>query len=83
MHKTFAEGAPKLGIAAENGFFYRLNSEKNTDWTRLLKVDDFLWMDPIKNLIQNYSVFTEGSYLEVKESMLIWRYQNTDPDYGE
>lgn len=83
MHKTFAEGAPKLGIAAENGFFYRLSSEKNKDWTRLLKVDDFLWMDPIKNLIQNYSVFTEGSYLEVKESMLIWRYQNTDPDYGE
>jgi trehalose-6-phosphatase len=27
IHDMFASGAPRLGLAAENGFFYRPNSE--------------------------------------------------------
>ena len=54
MHSFFAEAAPEVGLAAENGFFYRLaGSEHNDDkdWKKLLKVNDFFWMQPVKNVI--------------------------------
>jgi trehalose-6-phosphatase len=47
IHNCLAQRAPKLGLAAENGFFYRLGSEDKTeeDWKNLLKESDFVWKD--------------------------------------
>ena len=38
MHKWYAEKAPKLGLAAENGFFWRMDSEQKDEhiWVKLL-----------------------------------------------
>jgi len=53
MHQLFATSAPRLGLAAENGFFYRINSDKKseTEWNKLIKVNNFLWMDTVLNVI--------------------------------
>jgi len=42
MHKWYAETCPRVGLAAENGFFWRIDSkEKGThNWCRLLKTTD-------------------------------------------
>ena len=33
-------------------------------------------------ILEHYVECTDGSYLERKESALVWHYQDTDPDYG-
>ena len=73
-----------MGLAAENGFFYRVNSDNKgeKEWNKLIKVNDFLWMDTILNVVQGYTDFTEGTFIEAKESMIIWNYKDTDPEFG-
>ena len=53
LHHLFAQSAPKMGLAAENGFFYRVNSDNKgeKEWNKLIKVNDFLWMDTILNVV--------------------------------
>jgi len=42
MHQLYSEKAPKLGLAAENGFFWRWTSEsqRESDWNTLIEVED-------------------------------------------
>ena len=42
MHKWYSQKAPKLGLAAENGFFWRWNSQNRSDndWNKLIEIDD-------------------------------------------
>lgn len=42
MHQWYAEACPKLGLAAENGFFWRFNSLSKTEheWGKLIKIND-------------------------------------------
>ena len=42
MHQWYSKKAPKLGLAAENGFFWRWTSLNKTDkeWTKLIEIDD-------------------------------------------
>lgn len=32
--------------------------------------------------MQVYTEATDGSYLDVKESALVWHYKDADPDFG-
>ena len=32
--------------------------------------------------MQVYTESTDGSYLDVKESALVWHYKDADPDFG-
>lgn len=42
MHKWYSKKAPKLGLAAENGFFWRWTSQNQSenDWNKLIEIDD-------------------------------------------
>jgi len=42
MHKWYSNKAPKLGLAAENGFFWRWTSKgiKGDYWEKLIDHDD-------------------------------------------
>jgi trehalose-6-phosphatase len=42
MHKWYASTCPNLGLAAENGFFWRFDSQNKNEhqWIKLLKVID-------------------------------------------
>ena len=33
-------------------------------------------------IMQVYTESTDGSYLDVKESALVWHYKDADPDFG-
>lgn len=40
------------------------------------------WMETVLAVMQQYTEELYGSYIEQKESALVWNYQDTDPYYG-
>ncbi len=42
MHNWYAEKCPNIGLAAENGFFWRIDSKDKNEhhWTKLIKITD-------------------------------------------
>ncbi|KAK4399733.1 putative alpha,alpha-trehalose-phosphate synthase [UDP-forming] 9 [Sesamum angolense] len=68
----------KLGLAAEHGYFMRLN--KNTDWESL--ASDLDWKAIVEPIMKLYTEATDGSSIEIKESALVWHHQDADPDFG-
>ena len=74
MHQWFAKDAPRLGLLAENGYYYRWISEnkKENDWGKLSDVDDFQWINQVKLIMNQYKNKTDGSFIEEKETSITW-----------
>eukprot|EP00004_Rigifila_ramosa_P013609 TRINITY_DN3030_c0_g1_i3.p1 TRINITY_DN3030_c0_g1~~TRINITY_DN3030_c0_g1_i3.p1 ORF type:complete len:687 (-),score=150.04 TRINITY_DN3030_c0_g1_i3:22-2082(-) len=70
----------KLGLAAEHGFFFKY--PESEQWSQLVPGADFSWMDVAATVCEPYTDRTDGSQLEAKESALVWRYRDCDPDFG-
>ena len=57
-------------------------------WTRELEwetsplVVDFGWKRVVEPVMKLYTETTDGSYIETKESALVWHHQYADPDFG-
>ncbi|KAG6487128.1 alpha,alpha-trehalose-phosphate synthase [UDP-forming] 6-like [Zingiber officinale] len=69
-----------LGVAAEHGYFFRL--KRDAGWETCVPVADFNWKqiaDPVMSL---YMETTDGSMIDDKETMLVWSYEDADPDFG-
>ncbi|CAL9047020.1 probable alpha,alpha-trehalose-phosphate synthase [UDP-forming] 9 [Musa acuminata AAA Group] len=69
-----------LGIAAEHGYFIRWR--KDVEWESNSVVADSDWMKIAKPVIQLYTDTTDGSFVEVKESAIVWHHQYADHDFG-
>eukprot|EP00268_Persea_americana_P041068 TRINITY_DN4089_c0_g1_i8.p1 TRINITY_DN4089_c0_g1~~TRINITY_DN4089_c0_g1_i8.p1 ORF type:complete len:768 (+),score=138.94 TRINITY_DN4089_c0_g1_i8:313-2616(+) len=70
-----------LGIAAEHGYFIRWN--KNSDWKKTSSLAaEFDWKRIAEPVMKLYTETTDGSYIESKESALVWHHQDADPDFG-
>ncbi|KAI3467499.1 hypothetical protein Pfo_024162 [Paulownia fortunei] len=68
----------KLGLAAEHGYFLRW--DKTCDWESLAA--DLDWKEIVEPIMKLYTEATDGSYMEVKETALVWHHQDADPDFG-
>ncbi|KAK8529141.1 hypothetical protein V6N13_102075 [Hibiscus sabdariffa] len=80
--KTLAEWfspCETLGIAAEHGCFLRL---KGDEWETCVQVADCGWKQIAEPVMKQYMETTDGSYLEDKETALVWCYEDADPDFG-
>jgi trehalose-phosphatase len=84
MHAWYADKAPFLGLAAENGFFWRWNSTNRgiNDWQELFQFEDFNWIRQVQHIMEMYNEKTEGAFIETKESNIIWNFENTEYEYG-
>jgi trehalose 6-phosphate synthase/phosphatase len=71
---------PKLGIAAEHGYFLRWSGAK--EWQTCTQTLDFGWMQMAKPVMNLYTEATDGSYIQTKESALVWHHQDADPGFG-
>mmetsp|Transcript_4596 Transcript_4596/g.7114 ORF Transcript_4596/g.7114 Transcript_4596/m.7114 type:complete len:963 (+) Transcript_4596:113-3001(+) len=71
---------PNLGLAAEHGVYYRWNPDE--EWLTLSPSVDLSWMEIAHSIFQEYTERTDGSYIEAKESALVWHYRDADPDFG-
>jgi len=75
---------PDLGIAAEHGCFYRSCAE--TGWKQA-KGDNMLnevalWKRVALPILESYNEATDGSFIQNKESAVVWHFNNADPDFG-
>jgi trehalose 6-phosphate synthase/phosphatase len=73
--------ASNIGLAAENGFTYKWNT-LGSKWQMTNEMFDDSWKDTVKQIMQIYTMRTTGSYIDVKGSAVIWRFQDTDKDFG-
>ncbi|XP_012469225.1 probable alpha,alpha-trehalose-phosphate synthase [UDP-forming] 9 [Gossypium raimondii] len=69
-----------LGIAAEHGYFIRWN--RRSEWETFPIAIDFGWKRIAEPVMQLYTEATDGSFIESKESALVWHHQDADPDFG-
>ncbi|KAM0866729.1 hypothetical protein ACQ4PT_042452 [Festuca glaucescens] len=70
----------KLGIAAEHGYFVRWN--KAAEWELNYSIPDREWKHISEPVMQVYTETTDGSFIEAKESALVWHYLDADHDFG-
>ncbi|KAK8583670.1 hypothetical protein V6N13_109066 [Hibiscus sabdariffa] len=69
-----------LGIAAEHGYFIRWC--RMSEWETIPGAVDFGWKKIAEPVMKLYTEATDGSYIESKESALVWHHQNAHPDFG-
>ncbi|XP_010271974.1 PREDICTED: probable alpha,alpha-trehalose-phosphate synthase [UDP-forming] 9 [Nelumbo nucifera] len=68
-----------LGIAAEHGYFIRWKTSSDWESSPLASFD---WKQIVEPVMRLYTETTDGSYIESKESALVWHHQDADPDFG-
>jgi len=71
---------PKLGLAAEHGYFLRWTRDE--EWQTITRTSDFGWMQMAEPVMNLYTEATDGSYIETKETALVWHHQDADPGFG-
>ncbi|KAL9275320.1 Alpha,alpha-trehalose-phosphate synthase [UDP-forming] 5-like protein [Drosera capensis] len=69
-----------LGMAAEHGYFVRENND--AEWETCKPLSNFEWKQIAEPVMQLYMETTDGSYIEAKESALVWHYEYADRDFG-
>lgn len=69
-----------LGIAAEHGYFFRW--QKDEEWKTCVPTMDFGWKAVVGPIMKLYTESTDGSFIEAKESSIVWHFQDADPDFG-
>ncbi|KAF5472937.1 hypothetical protein F2P56_009594 [Juglans regia] len=70
----------KLGIAAEHGYFMRWPAEES--WETCGQSNDSGWIQIAEPVMKLYTESTDGSYIEHKESALVWHHRDADPGFG-
>ncbi|KAK4750407.1 hypothetical protein SAY87_003889 [Trapa incisa] len=69
-----------LGIAAEHGYLIRWNS--GSEWEKTTLNEPLKWKEVAGPVMRLYTEMTDGSYVEAKESALVWHYRDADTDFG-
>ncbi|KAK7265315.1 hypothetical protein RJT34_32933 [Clitoria ternatea] len=70
----------KLGLSAEHGYFTRW--KKDSPWETCGLTTDFEWKMIAEPVMALYTEATDGSFIEHKESAMVWHHQEADPYFG-
>lgn len=79
LHPTLTT-QENLGLAAEHGFYWRPNAR--SEWLVQDPEARFGWKDIVEPILKLYTESTDGSFIEAKDSALVWHYRDADPDFG-
>lgn len=74
------QSLPNLGLAAEHGFYNRPPGAD--EWHVQQPHLDTAWQVMSLPILKQYQESTDGSWIEAKESSLVWHYRDADPDFG-
>jgi len=77
--ESFFGSVKNVGLVAEHGFFYCPPGSGKWETHQAFEP---AWKDVVLPVLEHYVECTDGSYVEKKESALVWHYQDTDPDFG-
>ncbi|KAJ3285064.1 hypothetical protein HK104_009660 [Borealophlyctis nickersoniae] len=69
-----------LGICAENGSF--LKYADRTKWDTMLPDQDLSWRRDVLEIFEYYTDRTPGSYIEEKETSIVWHYGRADLNFS-
>jgi len=76
-------GVPRLALAAEHGFFRRRTAgdswETGSPSGGQAEIE---WRAVARPIMESYTESTDGSYIQDKESSLVWHFRDADPDFG-
>ena len=84
LHSWFG-GVRRLGIIAEHGYFVRhFDAKPDAEFECIFdaKNVDTTWQHTVLPILELYTDATDGSFIEKKESALVWHYRDADPDFG-
>ncbi|OIW19451.1 hypothetical protein TanjilG_09471 [Lupinus angustifolius] len=70
----------KLGLSAEHGYFTRWS--RDSPWETCGLNKDFDWKNIAEPVMAHYTEATDGSFIEQKESAMVWHHQEADPHFG-
>ncbi|KAK3221591.1 hypothetical protein Dsin_008616 [Dipteronia sinensis] len=70
----------KLGISAEHGYFTRWT--RDSQWETSLLTTDFDWKKIAEPVMELYTETTDGSFIEHKQTAMVWHHQDSDPHFG-
>ncbi|KAL5183289.1 putative alpha,alpha-trehalose-phosphate synthase [UDP-forming] 9 [Glycine soja] len=69
-----------LGIAAEHGYYLKWSQQSAWEMNHISTGSS--WKEIVEPVMRLYTEATNGSYIETKESALVWHYYDADPDFG-
>jgi trehalose 6-phosphate synthase/phosphatase len=90
LSQAFAH-LPKLWIAAENGCFIRpplegkhskLGPNEPGKWITMVETSNLDWIESVQLVFDYFCERTPRSYVETRETSLVWSYKYADPDFG-
>ncbi|KAI3800802.1 hypothetical protein L1987_28898 [Smallanthus sonchifolius] len=70
----------KLAIAAEHGYFIRWAGDQ--EWEICILKNNVGWMEMAEPVMKLYTEATDGSYIEKKETAMVWHYEDADKVFG-
>jgi hypothetical protein len=83
VHVTVRRLRNKIGclcLSSNSVLFIRWS--RDSPWESCKLVTHFNWKNIAGPVMKHYSDATDGSYIEVKETSLVWHYEEADPDFG-
>lgn len=66
---------------AESGYLYKCGS--GSKWHTSTSIDDFSWIQKVKYVMNGYAENIEGSFIDVRESCILWNYRNAELDHAK
>ena len=78
---------PNLHLIAEHGYFIRWGSSSDRQWQIFCDQNNDAhesnrWRDRVQSVMEMYAKRTNGSNVRRKESAVLFRYANTDMEFG-
>eukprot|EP00747_Dinoflagellata_sp_TGD_P129145 gnl/TRDRNA2_/TRDRNA2_174638_c0_seq1.p1 gnl/TRDRNA2_/TRDRNA2_174638_c0~~gnl/TRDRNA2_/TRDRNA2_174638_c0_seq1.p1 ORF type:complete len:1066 (-),score=225.97 gnl/TRDRNA2_/TRDRNA2_174638_c0_seq1:70-3234(-) len=73
---------PRIGLAAEHGFYYKLPIVTGDEWHCMSQSPDCSWKSYAFELMRQFVKRTQGSRIESKGSALVWQYRDADQHFG-
>ncbi|SCV03959.1 LAMI_0H12310g1_1 [Lachancea mirantina] len=81
LSKWLGGKLPQLGLSAEHGCF--MKDVSSQDWVNLTEKFDMSWQKKVHEIMEQFTMHTPGSSIEVKKVALTWHYRRADPELGE
>jgi len=82
MLEDWFGSVPRIGLAAERGFYYKLPFTTGDQWHCMLQNPNYGWKTFAFEIMRQFVRRTQGSFIENKGSALVWQYRDSDPHFG-
>ena len=80
VNRKLGVASSNLWIAAESGYLYKAGNDHK--WSTLtMQNPDFAWKAQVRKILQGYTENINGSYIEERQSCILWNYKNAEPEH--